>query len=144
MRGLKDCGEASARDFVANIHKNVKVMDSGARGSTTTFVERGIGDVLIAWENEAYLGIKELGPNKFDIVTPSLSILAEPPVSVVDKFVDKHKTREVATAYLHYLYSPEGQDIAGTVARSPRVGDGVGGRMLDHLQLLGGEDRARG
>ncbi len=89
------------------------VLDSGARGSTTTFVERGIGDVLLAWENEAYLAVKELGPDKVEIVVPSLSILAEPPVTVVDKFADKHGTRKVAEAYLDYLYSEEGQDIAG-------------------------------
>ncbi|WP_079434112.1 sulfate ABC transporter substrate-binding protein [Zoogloea sp. LCSB751] len=105
--------DATAKDFVKKIYGNVKVLDSGARGSTTTFAERGIGDVLIAWENEAYLAVKELGPDKFDIVTPSLSILAEPPVSVVDKVVDKRGTRKVAEEYLKYLYSPEGQDIAG-------------------------------
>ena len=104
--------DATAKEFVKKLFANVKVLDSGARGSTTTFVERGIGDVLIAWENEAYLAVKELGPDKFEIVTPSLSILAEPPVSVVDKVVDKRGTRAVATAYLEYLYSPEGQDIA--------------------------------
>ncbi|MBV5284948.1 MAG: sulfate ABC transporter substrate-binding protein [Methyloversatilis discipulorum] len=104
--------DATAKDFVRKLFANVKVLDSGARGSTTTFVERGIGDVLIAWENEAYLAVKELGPDKFEIVTPSLSILAEPPVSVVDKVVDKRGTRAVATAYLEYLYSPEGQEIA--------------------------------
>ncbi|WP_300441704.1 sulfate ABC transporter substrate-binding protein [Zoogloea sp.] len=105
--------EATAKEFVKKIFGNVKVLDSGARGSTTTFAERGIGDVLIAWENEAYLAVKELGPEKFDIVTPSVSILAEPPVSVVDKVVDKRGTRKVAEEYLKYLYSPEGQDIAG-------------------------------
>ena len=89
------------------------VLDTGARGSTTTFVERGIGDVLLAWENEALLALKELGPDKFDIVAPSLSILAEPPVAVVDKVVDKKGTRAVAQAYLEYLYSPEGQELAG-------------------------------
>ncbi|MCR6666444.1 MAG: sulfate ABC transporter substrate-binding protein [Methyloversatilis sp.] len=104
--------DATAKDFVKKLFANVKVLDSGARGSTTTFVERGIGDVLIAWENEAYLAVKELGPDKFEIVTPSLSILAEPPVSVVDKVVDKRGTRAVATAYLEYLYSPKGQEIA--------------------------------
>jgi hypothetical protein len=96
------------------------VLDSGARGSTTTFVERGIGDVLIAWENEAYLALKELGPDKFELVTPSLSILAEPPVAVVDKVVDKRGTRKVATAYLEYLYSPEGQTLAGDNYYRPR------------------------
>ncbi|MDR1310461.1 MAG: sulfate ABC transporter substrate-binding protein [Burkholderiaceae bacterium] len=104
--------DAAARDFVKRIYRNVKVLDSGARGSTTTFVERGIGDVLIAWENEAYLAIKELGPDKFEIVTPSISILAEPTVSVVDKVVDKRGTRKQAEAYLAYLYSTEGQEIA--------------------------------
>ncbi|OGS78682.1 MAG: ABC transporter permease [Gallionellales bacterium GWA2_55_18] len=100
------------REFLGKLFANVPVLDSGARGSTTTFVERGIGDVLLAWENEAFLAVKELGPDKFDIVIPSLSILAEPPVTVVDKNVDKHGTRKVAEAYLEYLYSPEGQDIA--------------------------------
>ena len=119
---LKHTGgtDASARDFVKRIYSNVKVLDSGARGATTTFTERGIGDVLIAWENEAYLAVKELGPDKFDIVTPSISILAEPPVSVVDKVVDKKGTRKVAEAYLQYLYSPEGQDIAGKHYYRPR------------------------
>jgi sulfate transport system substrate-binding protein len=112
--------DATAREFVAAIYKNVKVLDSGARGSTTTFVERGIGDVLISWENEAFLAIKELGPDKLEIVAPSISILAEPPVSIVDKVVDKRKTREVASAYLDYLYSPEGQDIAGRNFYRPR------------------------
>jgi sulfate transport system substrate-binding protein len=98
----------------------VKVLDSGARGSLTTFTERGIGDVLISWENEAYLATKELGPDKFEIVTPSLSILAEPPVSVVDKVVDKRGTRAVATAYLEYLSSPEGQEIAARHYYRPR------------------------
>lgn len=105
--------EAKARDFVAAILKNVPVLDSGARGSTTTFVERGIGDVLLTWENEALLALKELGPDKFDIIAPSLSILAEPPVAVIDKVVDKKGTRAVAQAYLEYLYSPEGQELAG-------------------------------
>jgi sulfate transport system substrate-binding protein len=104
---------AKAQEFVSALYRNVPVLDSGARGATTTFVERGIGDVLIAWENEALLALKELGPDKFDVVAPSASILAEPPVAVVDKVVDKKGTRAVATAYLEYLYSPEGQDIAG-------------------------------
>ncbi|KXB31749.1 hypothetical protein AT959_05190 [Dechloromonas denitrificans] len=103
--------ETKAKEFIGQIFKNVKVLDSGARGATTTFVERGIGDVLLAWENEAYLSLKELG-DKFEIVTPSLSILAEPPITVVDKTVDKHGTRKVAQAYLEYLYSAEGQEIA--------------------------------
>jgi sulfate transport system substrate-binding protein len=104
--------DATAKEFVKKLYGNVKVLDSGARGSTISFVERGIGDVLIAWENEAYLSVKELGPDKFDIVTPSLSILAEPPVAVVDKVVDKRGTRAIATEYLKYLYSQEGQEIA--------------------------------
>ncbi len=113
--------EAKAKDFVARIYKNVPVLDSGARGSTTTFVERGIGDVLLAWENEAFLGVKELGPDKVQIVVPSMSILAEPPVTVVDKVVDRHGTRKVAQAYLEYLYTPEGQDIAGRNFYRPRL-----------------------
>lgn len=104
--------DGKAREFVGQLYRNVKVLDSGARGATTTFVERGIGDVLLAWENEAYLSLKERGADKFEIVTPSLSILAEPPVTVIDKMVDKHATRKVAQAYLDYLYSPEGQEIA--------------------------------
>ena len=103
--------EAKAKEFLGKLYKNVPVLDSGARGATTTFVERGIGDVLIAWENEAYLAVKELGPTKFDIITPSISILAEPPVAVVDKVVDKRGTRKVAEAYLQYLYTDEAQDI---------------------------------
>jgi sulfate/thiosulfate transport system substrate-binding protein len=102
---------ASAREFISKLYRNVPVLDSGARGATTTFVERGIGDVLITWENEALLAIKELGPGKVDIVVPSLSIRAEPPVTVVDKVVDKRGTRKVAEAYLHFLYTDEGQDL---------------------------------
>ena len=105
--------EAKAREFVAKVYKNVPVLDSGARGATTTFVERGIGDVLLAWENEAYLAKKELGPDKVDIVIPSISIVAEPPVTVVDKFAKKHGTEVVAKAYLDNLYPIEGQDIIG-------------------------------
>ncbi|MDO9052183.1 MAG: sulfate ABC transporter substrate-binding protein [Methylotenera sp.] len=104
--------DAKAREFVGKLFKNVPVLDSGARGSTTTFVERGIGDVFISWENEAFLAQKELGPDKFEIIIPSLSILAEPPVTIIDKTVDKRKTRAVAQAYLEYLYSEEGQEIA--------------------------------
>lgn len=103
---------AKAQDFVAKLYKNVPVLDTGARGATTTFVQRGLGDVLIAWENEAFLSIDELGPDKFDIVAPPLSILAEPPVAVVDTNVDKHGTRKEAEAYLQFLYSPAGQKIA--------------------------------
>ena len=104
--------DAKARAFVGNLFKNVPVLDSGARGSTVTFAERGIGDVLLAWENEAHLSLKEFGTDKFDIVYPPLSILAEPPVTVVDKVVDKKGTRDVAQAYLEYLYTAEGQEIA--------------------------------
>jgi len=104
--------ETKAREFVTRLFKNVPVLDSGARGSTTTFVQRGQGDVLLAWENEAFLAINELGPDKFEIVTPSESILAEPPVTVVDKVVDKRGTRKVAEEYLKYLYTDEGQRIA--------------------------------
>lgn len=112
--------EAKAKDLVTKIYKNTKVLDSGARGSLTTFTERAIGDVLISWENEAYLATKELGPDKFEIVTPTISILAEPSVSVVDKVVDKRGTRKVAEGYLNYLYSAEGQDIAGKHYYRPR------------------------
>lgn len=105
--------EGKAKDFVKKLFANVPVLDSGARGSTTTFVERGIGDVFISWENEAFLALKELGPDKFEIVVPTLSILAEPPVTVVDKNAKKHGTEAVSKAYLEYLYSDEGQDIAG-------------------------------
>ncbi len=112
--------EQKAKDFVAALFKNVPVLDSGARGSTTTFVQRGLGDVLLSWENEAYLAIKELGPDKFEIVTPPLSILAEPSVAVVDKVVDKKKTRDIADAYLKFLYAPEGQEIAAKNYYRPR------------------------
>ena len=104
--------EAKAKEFVARLFKNVPVLDSGARGSTNTFVQRGQGDVLLAWENEAFLAINELGPNKFEVVTPSESILAEPPVTVIDKVVDKHGTRKIAEEYLKFLYTDEGQRIA--------------------------------
>ncbi len=113
----------TAKDFVTRVFKNVPVLDTGARGSTTTFVERGIGDVLIAWENEALLAIKELGPGKFEVVAPSISILAEPPVTVVDKVAGKHGTRAVAQAYLEYLYSPAGQETAARHFYRPRAGD---------------------
>jgi sulfate transport system substrate-binding protein len=112
--------DAAAEAFVKKLYHNVPVLDSGARGATVTFVERGIGDVLLAWENEAYLAIKELGPAKFDIVAPSLSIVAEPPVSVVDQNVDEHGTRKVAEEYLKYLYSPQGQEIVARHFYRPR------------------------
>jgi len=113
--------EASARDFISRLYRNVPVLDSGARASTTTFVERGIGDVLLAWENEALLALRELDPDKFELVAPSISILAEPPVAVVDKVVDKRGTRKVAQAYLEYLYSDEGQQIAAKNYYRPTV-----------------------
>jgi sulfate transport system substrate-binding protein len=113
--------DAAAKDFVAMVYKNVPVLDTGARGSTNTFVERGIGDVLLSWENEALLSIKELGPDKFQVVYPSQSILAEPPVSIVDSVVDRKGTRTVAEAYLEYLYSPEGQDVAARNFYRPRL-----------------------
>ncbi|MEH7110525.1 sulfate ABC transporter substrate-binding protein [Bacillus sp. JJ1764] len=112
--------EEKIKDFMGQLYKNVEVLDSGARGATTTFVERGIGDVLIAWENEAFLTLNELGKDKFEIVVPSLSILAEPPVTVVDKVVDKKGTREVAEAYLKYLYSEKGQEIIAKNYYRPR------------------------
>jgi sulfate/thiosulfate-binding protein len=102
----------TAKAFVGDLFKHVPVLDTGARGSTTTFVQRGIGDVLLAWENEAFLAVKELGPDQFEIVVPTISILAEPPVAVVDKVADAHGTRKLAEEYLKYLYSPEGQEIA--------------------------------
>ena len=113
--------ENKAREFVAALFKNVPVLDTGARGATTTFVQRGIGDVLIAWENEAFLAMKELGRGEFQTVAPSVSILAEPPVACVDKVVDRHGTRAVAEEYLRYLYLPEAQEIAAKHYYRPRV-----------------------
>jgi sulfate transport system substrate-binding protein len=112
--------EAKARDYITQVYQHVPVLDSGARGATVTFAQREIGDVLLAWENEAHLALKEFGTNKFDIVTPSISILAEPPVAVVDKVAKRHGTVEVSRAYLEYLYSDEGQDIAGKNFYRPR------------------------
>lgn len=112
--------EKKARDFIAALYKNVPVLDSGARGATTTFVQRGLGDVLLSWENEAYLSVKEFGTDKFEIVNPSSSILAEPPVAVVDANVDRHGTRKVAEAYLKYLYTDTGQEIAAKNFYRPR------------------------
>jgi len=111
---------AKAKDFMTRLFKNVPVLDSGARGSTTTFVQRGQGDVLLAWENEAFLAVNELGKGKFDIVAPQLSILAEPPVAVVDKNADRHGTRKVAEEYLRYLYTPEAQEIIAKNYYRPR------------------------
>jgi sulfate transport system substrate-binding protein len=113
--------EAKAKDFVTRLFKNVPVLDTGARGATTTFVQRGIGDVLIAWENEALLSLKETGAENFELVTPSLSILAEPPVTWVDRVVNRRHTREIAEAYLRYLYTPEGQEIAAKHFFRPRL-----------------------
>jgi sulfate transport system substrate-binding protein len=113
--------EAKAKDLVTRLYKNVPVLDSGARGSTTTFVERGIGDAFISWENEALLAVRELGKDKFEIIIPSVSILAEPPITIVDKVVDKRGTRTVAQAYLEYLYSEEGQKLAAKHYYRPRL-----------------------
>ncbi len=109
----KNANEASATEFVKKLFKNVPVLDSGARGATVTFAERGIGDVLLTWENEAHLALKEFGSDKFEIITPSISVLAEPPVAVVDSVVDKRGTRKVAEAYLQFLYTDEAQDVIG-------------------------------
>lgn len=114
--------DAEARTFVTRLYQNVPVLDSGARGATITFVERGIGDVFLSWENEAFLAIKELGPDKFDIVVPSLSILAQPPVAIVDKNVDRKGSRPLAQAYLEYLYSEAGQEIAARNYYRPTLG----------------------
>lgn len=113
--------ETKAREFVARLFKNVPVLDTGARGATTTFVQRGIGDVLIAWENEALLSLQEAGAGQLQLIVPSLSILAEPPVAWIDKVVSKHGTREVAEAYLRFLYSPEGQEIVAQNYYRPRL-----------------------
>ena len=113
--------ESKAKEFVTRLYRNVPVLDSGARGATTTFAQRGIGDVLLAWENEAFLAIAELGKDKFELVAPSMSILAEPPVSVVDKVASRHGATAVARAYLEYLYSPEGQEIAARNYYRPRL-----------------------
>ncbi len=115
--------EAKAQEFVKNIYANAPVLDTGARGSTITFVERGVGDVLISWENEAFLAVNELGKDKIEIVVPSVSILAEPPVAVVDKVVDKRGTRAAAEAYLKFLYTKEGQEVAGRNYYRPRDAD---------------------
>lgn len=124
--------EAAAQAFVTRLYQNVPVLDSGARGATTTFVERGIGDVLLAWENEAFLAVNELGEGEFEIVVPPTSILAEPPVAVVDENVDDHGTREVAEAYLEYLYSEAGQDIIARNYYRPRL-ESVAARYADQF-----------
>ena len=126
--------EAKAKEFVAQLLKNVPVLDSGARGATVTFTQREIGDVLLAWENEAYLSLQEFGADKFEIVVPSLSILAEPPVAVVDKVVDRKGTRKVAEAYLQFRYTREGQEIAAKNfyrPRSPELAAQYAGRFAD-------------
>jgi len=130
--------EGKAKEFITRLFKNVPVLDSGARGATTTFIERGIGDVLINWENEILLAGRELGRDRFDVVVPSISILAEPAVSLVDRFVDKHKTRAVAQAYLEYLYSDEGQTIAAKHYYRPS-NPAIAARLKDrfpHLDLF--------
>jgi len=113
--------ETQIKDYISKLFKNVPVLDTGARGATTTFVQREIGDVLIAWENEAYLSLKEFGTNQFEIVNPSLSILAEPPVTWVDRVVKKNHTADIAQAYLEYLYTPEGQEIVARNFYRPRL-----------------------
>jgi sulfate/thiosulfate-binding protein len=128
--------EAKARQFVADLYKNVPVLDSGARGSTTTFVERGIGDVLLAWENEARLAVDKLGKDKVEIVVPSVSILAEPPVAVVDGNVDRRGTREVATAYLEFLYTPEGQALGAQNHYRPHHAPAGAAAAFPALQLF--------
>jgi sulfate transport system substrate-binding protein len=127
--------EAKVRDFVAKLYKNVPVLDTGARGSTTTFVQRGIGDAFISWENEAFLAIKEFGADKFEIVAPSISILAEPPVTWVDRVVKKRGTEPIAKAYLEFLYSDLGQDIAGKNFYRPRA-DQVAAKYADQFPKL--------
>jgi sulfate/thiosulfate-binding protein len=143
--------EAAARNFVANIYRNVPVLDTGARGATVTFVERGIGDVLLAWENEAFLALQQFGPDKFEIIAPSVSILAEPPVAIVDSVVDKKGTRKEAEAYLNYLYSPEGQEIAAKHFYRPRLTE-VAAKYTDRFpkiplftidEVFGGWDKAQ-
>ena len=127
--------EQQALDFLKAIFKNVPVLDSGARGSTTTFVERGIGDVLISWENEAYLAVNELGQDKFEIVIPSVSILAEPPVAIIDRNVDRRGTRKVAKEYLQFLYSEQGQEIAAKHYYRPRL-ESVAHRHADEFPKI--------
>ncbi|MFH2051499.1 MAG: sulfate ABC transporter substrate-binding protein [bacterium] len=130
----------SARAFVTRLFRRVPVLDSGARGSTNTFVQRGIGDVLLAWENEAFLAVRELGEGSFDMVVPSLSIRAEPPVTVIDTWVDKHGTRELATAYLQYLYSPLGQRLAARHYYRPvhpEFADGADLERFPSLKMVG-------
>jgi sulfate/thiosulfate-binding protein len=151
--GLRSAGNDAAkpRNFVADIYRNVPVLDTGARGATVTFVERGIGDVLIAWENEAFLALQQFGSDKFEIIAPSVSILAEPPVAVVDSVVDKKGTRREAEAYLSYLYSPQGQEIAAKNFYRPRLAE-IAAKYADRFpkiplftvdELFGGWDKAQ-
>lgn len=141
----------AAKNFVRDIYKNVPVLDSGARGSTTTFVQRGIGDVFLSWENEAFLAIKEFGADKFEIVVPSLSILAEPPVTLVDRVAKKKGNTDVAKAYLEYLYSPEGQEIAGKnfyrpnapEAKAKFAGQFVDVKLITIDDIFGGWQKAQ-
>jgi sulfate/thiosulfate-binding protein len=128
--------QTKAREFVTELFQHVPVLDSGARGSTMTFVQREIGDVLLAWENEAFLSVNELGPDKVEIVAPSISILAEPPVAVVDAVADKHGTRKVAEAYLQYLYSPVGQKLAAKHSYRPRNTKGVPEELLTRFTQI--------
>ncbi|WP_277614099.1 sulfate ABC transporter substrate-binding protein [Kaistia nematophila] len=128
--------EAKTKEFVSTLFKHVPVLDTGARGSTTTFAQRGIGDVLLAWENEAFLALEELGPDKFDIVVPPLSILAEPPVALVDGNVDAKGTRKAAQAYLDYLYSPEGQTIAAKNFYRPSKPETVDAELLKRFPKI--------
>ncbi len=133
----------NSRAFLAELFGHVPVLDTGARGSTTTFAQRGIGDVLIAWENEAFLALEELGPEEFDIVVPSISVLAEPPVTIVDGNIDAKGTRSAAEAYLDYLYSPEGQALAARHFYRPAEPDAVDPALLERfpdVKLVGIDD----
>ena len=133
--GKWNADEAKAKEFVTALYKNVPVLDSGARASTTTFIERGIGDVAISWENEAYLVVNDISRGQYEIVVPSVSILAEPPVSVVDKIVDRRGTRKLAEAYLNYLYSEEGQEIAAKHYYRPQ-NKAVAAKYADRFQKV--------
>ena len=134
-RAQPGASEASAREFVRQLYRNVPVLDTGARGAATTFVQRGLGDVLIAWENEAQLALREIGAGQLEIVVPSVSILAEPPVALVDQVAERHGTRAVASAYLEYLYSKEGQDIIARHYYRPRDPE-VAARYAAHFPAL--------
>ena len=133
QKAAVDAAHKKAREFVTEVFRRVPVLDSGARGSTNTFVQRGIGDVLLTWENEALLAASQLGPDKVEIVTPSVSILAEPPVAVVEKVAEKHGTKAVAEAYLQFLYSPQGRNLAAKHFYRPVEVDGVDPKHLAHF-----------